>query len=245
MKKKFVILSNPRTGSEYLVKLLEKHSSVFCMGEIFSIGPDGDEWNHSLYKKQKNPMGYLNKKYSETEKNIVGFKQISYWLSNSCFKGVEDFIKQCIEEKYVFIHLTRRNFLAQYASFMIMNEQGLGHSEKTSSKISTIELEPQLAYVNYRKWVYFDNKCHEILEKEKANYIHLEYEKDFDENKYVKDKIFKFLQVPYEEIQDPLKRTNPFSIESIVTNYDDVVGYLKKKLIGKEKDSLFAEIITK
>ena len=62
---------------------------------------------------------------------------------------------------------------------------------------------------------------------------------------YVKDKIFKFLQVPYEEIQDPLKRTNPFSIESIVTNYDDVVGYLKKKLIGKEKDSLFAEIITK
>lgn len=234
-QRKFVILSNPRSGSEYMVKLLNQHSKIFCMGEIFSIGPDGEAWNHSTYKHELRPFAYLDYEYSKTDKMIVGYKQISYWIYNSCFESVEDFIKKCISQNYVFIHMTRLNFLAQYASFMIMMDQGLGHVVTEERYHKTIHLDPALTYMTYRKWTHFDKICSNILEKEHADFIKLVYEEDFDSKKLAKRKVFEFLTVPYEEISDPLKRTNPFAIEDIITNYDEVVTYLEKKLKRKGK----------
>lgn len=226
-KNKFVILTNPRTGSEYLIRLLDQHSMVHCLGEVFSIGPDGKCWIHSEFKKNHDPFGYLNYEYEQTDKTIVGYKQMSSYLT---FMTVDELIKQSKEQNYKFILLTRNDMLRQYTSFQIMIEQGYGHIQGKAGGQRTIHLNPEIAYMTIRKWRGFEKNCIKSFEKyEVFDYLHLIYEQDFGENKLVKQKVFQFLDIPYQEIGDPLSRTNSGSLKDIITNYDEVIEYFKSR----------------
>lgn len=59
--RKFVVLSNPRTGSEYLARLLNKHPDIHCLGEVFAVPPGDGVWNHCSQKMQNKPFAYLKK----------------------------------------------------------------------------------------------------------------------------------------------------------------------------------------
>lgn len=229
MKEKFVILANPRTGSEYLAKLLDRHSSVQCFGEIFSEGPDGLEWNNSEFKSNKDTFGYLDYEFSKTDKNICGYKQISYWIRNSGFKDVRDFIYNNYREGYKFIFISRKNLLKEYVSFMIMMEKGYGHISEDKKKKMQLRIDPSITYITMRKWKGFNNTCKKVFQDLGIDYLDLVYEEDFFEEKKVKERVFKFLSVEDENIEDPLKPTNPYPIEELIENYDEVYKYLKSK----------------
>lgn len=233
LKTKFVILTNPRTGSEYLVKLLQRHSSIFCLGEIFSEGPDGMVWNNSEFKKQQMPFEYLEDEFSKTDKKICGYKQISYWLGNSNFQKVKDFIVESFREGYKFIFITREDLLKGYVSFMIMMEQRYGHISNVSTEKKRIHINPQIAYMTLRKWISFNKKAKEVFEEFGISYLDLVYEMDFNEDKTVKQKVFDFLGVENESIDDPLKPTNPYPIEELVVNYDELNKYLISRNLFK------------
>lgn len=234
MTQKFVILTNPRTGSEYLAKYLNNHSKVKCMGEIFSIGSDGKEWNSSEYKKNKDVFGYLNHEYEKSDKEICGYKQISNWISNSGFIYPEEYIVAHYEQGYKFIFLTRNEMLRQYASFMLMMQKGYGHIAGEEQQKISIYLNPQVAYMYIRKWIGFNKNCKRIFESVDIPYLELVYEKDFGEDKKVKQKVCDFLEIEQEGIYDPLRRTNPYRIEEMIENYDEISEYLKKKGIKGE-----------
>ena len=229
MKQKFVIMTNPRTGSEYLAKLLDNHTQVTCLGEVFSIGPDGEAWNYSKYKQQGDMFGYLDYEFSKSDKPICGYKQISNWLENAGYPKLEAFIQAHHERQYRFIFLSRENLLKEYVSFMLMMQKGYGHiSEEQKQKLS-VHLEPRVAYMYMRKWIGFNKRCKEILNQKQIPYLDLLYERDFAKDKKVKEKVFDFFSLPYEEIVDPLKQTNPYQLEELIDNYDEVCKYLKDK----------------
>lgn len=228
---KFVILTNPRTGSEYLVRSLNRHSAVFCLGEIFSEGPDGQEWNNSGYKKENLPFAYLESTFENVCKPVCGYKQISYWLENSGFSQVEDFISQSHKNGYRFIFITREDLLKEYVSFMLMMEQKYGHISEEPVK-RQIHVNPPLAYMTMRKWAAFNRKCVQKLGGLGVEYLHLVYERDFGPEKAAKQKAFDFLNVGFESIEDPLKPTNPFSLEQLIENYEEVEKYFKGKNVN-------------
>lgn len=83
MKKKFVILCYPRTGSYLLVDLLNKQDDVVCHGEIFK--PNWIELEEKylaalninsmdIEQRNKTPLMFMNGVYQKTEASCVGFK---------------------------------------------------------------------------------------------------------------------------------------------------------------------------
>jgi len=232
---KFVILSNPRTGSEYLIRLLKKHSRVWCLGEVFSEGPDGERWNNSKYQKQKEPFLFLEQEYSGHDNKVCGYKQISYWLKNAGYSSPEEFILEHVKNNYQFIFMKRNNMLKEYISFMIMMEQRYGHTDRSDHQKKQIKLDPKIAYATLRKWDCFNNNCIQTFNDHGIPYLELIYEEDFDEDKKVKAKVFNFLNIGMEEIADPLKQTNPYPSNELVSNYQEIMDFLisKKRFLNK------------
>jgi LPS sulfotransferase NodH len=101
--KKFIIISRSRTGSTFLMALLNKHSNMICEGELFKK-LDGNScqtiWNNLFSKKPKRV------KY-------VGCK-LFYYHPFDDDKQVWDFIDQ--DKSIVIIHLTRKQYLEAYVS---------------------------------------------------------------------------------------------------------------------------------
>lgn len=229
MKHKFVVLSNPRTGSEYLVRLLNQHPEIQCHGEVFAIPPGEGIWNTSEYKLNMQPFEFLSFLKNNTLKLIFGYKQISNWFSNSGFKNEDDFIEQSHREGYSIIFIERLCLLKEYVSFMLMIEQNYGHIQNESKQTKRIKLNPLQAYAQMRKWDAFNNACQAALANRNIPYLHLVYENDFDDRKLVKNRTFDFLEVNRVELLDPLKRTNTGSLKDIIINFDEIANFLIEK----------------
>ncbi len=97
--RKFVIVSDSRTGSTLLMQLLKIHPEIICFGEEF---------------KKLNGKS-CRRKWSEIFRNRprevrwVGFKLFYNHPSDSEDKKVWEFIEK--DQDIVIIHLTRRNIL--------------------------------------------------------------------------------------------------------------------------------------
>jgi LPS sulfotransferase NodH len=226
---KFVIMTNPRTGSEYVVRLLNQHPEVNCHGEIFAIPPGDGEWNDSVYKKEDRPLDYLEYRRMQSDKRIFGYKQISYWLNNTGYHDIRDFIFDSLQRNYRFILMTRRNLLKEFTSFMIMMEHKYGHIQKDGQVKRQIRLNPRFTYMTLRKWQAFNEQCEEVLSELGADYVKLVYEDDFKGDKPVKNKVFEFLGVEPIQLDDPLRPTNPYQLNDLIINYDEVMELLRIK----------------
>lgn len=237
MKRKFVILSNPRTGSEYMVRLLNNHPEICCLGELFAIPPGEGQWNTSEYKLQNQPFEYLATVQENCQKPVFGYKQISNWLANSGFGNEEQFIERSLADGFTFIFMERLNLLKEYVSFAIMMEQNYGHTRTESGQIKRIQVNPQQAYAQMRKWDSFNKACKTVFSERNIPYLHLIYEHDLAESKLAKNKAYDFIGVTRVESGDPLKRTNPGRLEDIILNYNEVIEFMKQK-------NRFGDVIT-
>jgi len=103
---RFIILSEPRTGSTYLHSLLNCHVQVRCEGELLNHvnGPKDD------------PLGDVNRRLSDLSQPVVGFKIFPEDLLYHHLSLVE--VVRRLDIKWVIV-LWRENFLAMYVSHRI------------------------------------------------------------------------------------------------------------------------------
>lgn len=97
--KKFLIISDARTGSTLLMQLLDTHPEIIALGEEFKILTGSTcrkIWN-KIYRKRPKSV------------NWVGFKIFYFHPSKGSDREVWDFIEE--DKEIVVIHLTRRNVL--------------------------------------------------------------------------------------------------------------------------------------
>lgn len=233
--KKFVIIANPRTGSEYIVNLLNKHPDIKCFSELFSEGEVGKEWNESNFKTKRQPFEFLDTKFLNLKCSVCGYKQISFWMHNGCFENVKDFIQRSIQQGYQFIFIERSNLIKEYVSYLIMYKYGYTHllkDGKSHPLLHKVNINPQEAYINIRSWNAFNKHTKKVLlEEPDVNSLFLLYEKDFSNKTLMRKKIFDFLGVKDHVIDDPLIVTNPFRLEEQVNNYEEVIEYFANKEI--------------
>ena len=230
--KKFVILTNPRTGSELVCKLLDAHPSVNCYSEVFSMGEQGNEWNNSYYKVTNRAFAYLENIFKKEQKEICGYKQLSFWMNNAGFSSCREFVCESIAQGYVFIFLERTDLFKAYVSYMIMCIYQYGHlnaSDEAPAVIHKIFLDPEETYINIRGWHGFNIYTKQILQEYKARHIVLNYEEDFADIALLRNKLFSFLGVDNIPIEAPLKVTNPFRTEELVENYTEILEYFNRR----------------
>ena len=102
--KKFVIVSDSRTGSTLLMQLLNSHPEIITLGEEFK-----DLNQLSCKESWRNIFRRRPKKI-----NWVGFKLFYFHPRKSMDREVWDLIES--DKRIVIIHLTRQNILRSYVS---------------------------------------------------------------------------------------------------------------------------------
>jgi LPS sulfotransferase NodH len=129
---RFVVVATARTGSTFLINLLNAHSQVLAFGELFrspeSIGWDvppyaGFESKRQLSLYQSDPRGFLTeavfRRWPRTCK-AVGFKLFYYHAREMPYAMVWDRLAQ--DKEILVLHLKRRNILAQYVSLELAHK---------------------------------------------------------------------------------------------------------------------------
>ena len=124
---RFIILSEPRTGSTYLKSLLNTHFDVNCKGELLS----------HTYGAQDNPIDDVSRQLSDLPEPVVGFKTFPEDIVYRQLSLVE--LIRRLDVKWVIV-LWRENFLEMYTSLEIARKTNVWYSRKPASEVETIEV---------------------------------------------------------------------------------------------------------
>lgn len=217
--RKFVIVSDARTGSTLLMALLNNHPEIIAGGEIF--------------KQLKNCsckeiwVDFFRKRPRQTK--WLGFKLFYDHPWNSKDKEVWNFIEN--DKEIVVIHLIRENILRSYVSKQIGLKTKLWtenvhrpHAIKTEDK--TVQIDPVKCLANLKEIENLRVQTAQRFSDHKI--IPVTYEElNRDKNK-VMNRIFKELNVEGRKIMTTMKKQNPEKLEDLVTNYDILKNALIK-----------------
>lgn len=232
-KGNILMLHNGRVGSTVLADLLNQHSKIHWDGELYI---EQDKYTDRIFQ---DPLRFLEIKMNQFATEYYGFE-----LKAMKNQHPKRFLKMDLE-KYIteitnlnvtyFIILKRKNYLKQYISLTNARRKNIKHTNKIPDKTEKIVLEIQNCNLgsNIGTMVENFNKLDEhylTLEKTLAgfNVLNLIYEEDILADPIIAyHKICGFLKIESEKPIVNLRRTNPFGLDKMIENYDEVAGVLK------------------
>jgi LPS sulfotransferase NodH len=224
---KFIILGRPRTGSTLLRSLLNSHSKVLVLGELFRKGNDigwdmpGYEQNSQLLSLVTNaPARFLETEvFHNYPKGIaaVGFKMFYHDAKTDPQKEIWPYLSGRKDIKI--IHITRKNILKTHLSLVRALETGQWYAtgKKAIADSVPVHLDRQLCREAFIK-----------TEKEEMEFdlffdghpkIRVTYEDLTKDRHREMDKIFNFLGVAYEDAAPSIVKQSGRPLDEMIANY--------------------------
>lgn len=223
-----------RVGSSVVAELLGQHSKIDWAREFYH--PD-NMWR--TYLPQKKPIRRLRIRMALSGPKIFGFEtkyqrggdlqRIGMALGSYCEKLSD------IGFDY-FVLLERKNLLRRHVSSMIGRKQGKWHHKEEKQTITQVKIDPEDIDGRGTSLIsYFENLQRDktlLLSRVKdKKLLHITYEEDvLDNPKEAYQKICDFLDIELESAKVSIKKSNPFPLRDIISNYRDV----ESKLEGSE-----------
>jgi LPS sulfotransferase NodH len=235
--RKFVIISDARTGSTLLMALLDNHPEIIAKGELFKQLLDRttpDIWK-DLFRKRSKKIKW------------VGFKLFYDHPWNSGERKVWDLIEQ--DKNIVIIQLVRHNKVRSYVSKQIglktkLWTEGINKPNTLTLEDKKVNIDPRKCIENIEEIDRLEFQTKERFRDHKI--IPMIYEElSADKNKAM-NRIYKDLNVTVMEIQTNLKKQNPEKLQDLVLNYEELRNYLsntrwdfclEEKAVGLETKS--------
>lgn len=250
----FILLTRSRTGSNYLLGLLNSHTEIITYGEIFSQY-NYIKWDRRGYPKrgkmvsmmQENPINFLERiifRTYERRVSAVGFKLFYYHAQNKKWQDIWHYFKARKDIKI--IHLKRKNILKTHLS----KERAMrtGQWVKTNRPKYNSVLFPNFKRNDYAISLDYEKCLRVFIEtRQMENYyysffsdhktITVTYENlVIDYEKEIK-RIQNFLGVNYEILRASTRKQSEQSLSSAISNYFD----LKKRLKNTPWEIFFEE----
>ena len=231
INKNVVMLHTGRCGSQVLGNMLNERKDVFWAGEIFE--------KYMVQKKLVND--FYSEILNERRKKIVsnfGFeiKRLDQLHMNQDCLNMKpsDLISELKGFKNIkFILLERKNYLRRAISAQVGRDKKTWHSKNKSSLLTKTYIDIKKFQTGHKK-----QPLLELFESMENNYklfkdilpsesLFITYEEDIleDPRKAYK-KICDYLDLSYENIEPKLRRTNPYEIKQMISNYDEVKDLL-------------------
>jgi len=239
---KFIVFTNPRSGSSLMVGTLRKHPQIVGFGELFhgpspGFGVEGYENCRDKFTilRNKYPVELLERYvFSSYRDDIraVGFKLFPHHIDNDRFECLWQWLEGKREIKI--IYLTRQNLLARYTSYLIArkDERFSIASESQRTRI-TITINPEECLVEFRKNMYFNEKIRKCLKHHEV--IELTYEElAGDPHSRIKE-VQQFLGVDVCDLDISLVKQEIRPLSDVIDNYDA----LRRYFAGTEWKYLF------
>jgi hypothetical protein len=227
-----------RCGSTVLGNLLNQHQKVYWDGEIFER--HHGHWKSepkSMYKAGQTPLDILQKRMIIAGSRFYGLEIKPSHLDAGQIM-VSDFINQLDTLGFRhFIVLIRRNFLRSLVSNQVMyGVTGQTHQHKSQgAQLHRIVLDPEkVRYCGHSQSLLehlHDHVYHcKVLDVllESRHYLKLYYEDMLmDDPRVGYERLCRFIKVAPQPCEVKLSRTNPFSLQDQLLNFDQVQTYLK------------------
>lgn len=232
----FIIFSYPRTGSNFLIALLNTAEDILCHLEIFHdvdifvYSNDYKWYGIDFNLRDLNPYNFIKRLYlctyfSNLKSNIrcVGFKIFE--------DHNEKYINACLNLKdFKKILLIRENKLASYSSLLIANKTNEWFKVSDSSQESVGKVFfDENRFKEYLDRIYtFENRIKSFFEGE----LYIYYYHDVKNLHKLRD-LLRFIGSKGDiYVKDYIKKQNPWNIIERFENPEDVLKFLKK--IGRE-----------
>lgn len=229
---RFLVICNPRTGSNYLLTLLGSHPQIRQLWEPF--GPNS--LNHKEGVKEKIlEMGlvpYLEDiMHRQGVEAIVGFKTLYGQLedSYSVRHGVPDiadvrqFLKRSDDMKV--IHLKRHNKLAIIASLFLAIEtkRFLIHDHQDRETERQVDIPIKSCEWHFNKIARQEKQYDDFFAHHRK--IEVYYEELVAQPTLVGSQILEFLGVPDWPLRSRLVKQNIRPLKDVIANYDELKAY--------------------
>ncbi|MEJ5201243.1 MAG: hypothetical protein WHV66_03320 [Anaerolineales bacterium] len=216
-RKKFIIFTFGRSGSNLLVSLLNAHPLIQCDNELL--------WKRVLF-----PWRYIQCREKLSMKDVYGFKLLSSHFELQKINDPQEFVNRLSFAGYQIISLKRRNSVRQAISHLYASYRGKFHHfvEQGEQNFVTMRLDPAKLGQEL-EWV---DRLHALEDRVLQNlpYLRLYYEDDLCDASHQQlavDRISAYLGIPSASIGTNLQKTTPDDLASIIENYDEIKSFIQ------------------
>ncbi len=223
---KFIVLTAPRSGSNYLSYLLHDHPQIMSIGEVYCPDtiwgqPGKTEINHNPFLKVFRdvfPVAFLKDvvfcKYPDNIK-AVGFRFFYHHAEH--YQSVLQHLLSLNDLKI--IHLKRMNLLDALISLRLAAKTQIWSSSRQPKRKLT---QVKISY----------DECSEYFEKISVSrekfleqftgfpILDVSYEKIVDSPREETKKVLRFLNVPQRNLNCSLKKQNLYAPREVIINFD-------------------------
>jgi hypothetical protein len=228
-KVNFVIVSQPRSGSTFLIDTLSSNEQVFCDNELYNLSniarldPDNDNTDLAAVQyRDRDPVSFYHEFYGSDFAKGVYALGFNFMLGHHA-----DVLKTIVEDKDLkIVYLERENKLAQASSWFRALEDRIWATRESVQ----IDLEHKTSFNRYAYNEYIRAAQtldylfkHALLDRD--NVLHVTYA-DFSDMKALLMRIASFLTVRDEFRFSDIKKQNPNRICNRFVNGKEVKKYL-------------------
>lgn len=221
-----------RSGSTVLGDMLSQDKSIFWDGEVFKefIAEkqhiNNDDW-----------QSFFRKRHALSGKNQYYGCEIKFFHIERMGNSLQEFFNDLEAMGFThFIVLERKNYLRKIISSVIASNSGVWHKASSEqAKQYTVELDIDKVCIDDKS----QSLC-SFLESYTSDFEHLReviknrrnlwlcYEEDLQNDPLIAyQKICQFLQKEVDSIDIRYNRTNPYPVNTLVDNFEEVAGALK------------------
>lgn len=232
---KFVIIANPRTGTNHFIDLLNSHPDITCHSEVFhqkTVYLLEGARDDLLERREKGPVAFLEEIYESSPTRACGLKIFGGHNPAVLDKVLHDpSIKKIV--------LYRPNFLAVYSSvriaeaekrYLIWEHKAVSidtdayDSSRTSEKAYFDQAEFNREWGIYQEHYKY---ALDVLNKSGQSYLFMTYEEFINESFF--RRIFPYLGLPQPEtLHTRMRKLNTSDIVSRFLNTGEVSAYIEK-----------------
>jgi LPS sulfotransferase NodH len=229
---KFVVLSIPRTGGNYLCSLLNSHPQVLCHHEVFNasgifcsldLRSRASYYFGTLAERDRDPLGFLERLWRKSfGRPLVGFK-LNRGQNRAAFEAV------LADPEVQKIVLSRRNRIRTFVSEMTAQLTGEWESYpgiRPPGARPKVPVPPAglWRFVEHNR-TYYDDAA-QRLERSGQTALDLCYEELFQPGTV--RRILEFLDAdPTAELQGATRRQSPACLRDLIANFDELAAALQ------------------
>jgi len=227
--RKFVVIGLPRSGSTYLMTLLNSHSRIHCSGEQYNpyaiVGISERNENHAaLLARDRRPLVFM-RNFFEEHANSGKFDQVGFKFmighNIRVLKGLAE------DPSLSLIYVHRRNRLAQTSSLIkAARSNRWAQSGRDAHIDAKIDANPHRIVHRWHEYATFDFLFSQWFSTLPHHRIKLEYRDMFADG--FEEKICGFLDVPYEpDMKSPLVKQGSNTILDRFENPKQIEKYFR------------------
>ena len=222
----FCIWHSGRCGSTVLSSMLQQHPKIYCAQELLEVysksyvdlADKSGAWSEGKWRVRREML--------KGGAKVFGFEMKIWHLSRLGVSTREamNFLNKIGFNKHIV--LERQNYLRVITSGRVAKKTSCYHiKSKTTPIVTKIYINPENLDSSIRKFADFYTELKMLLGQ---NCLWLLYEKDILQNPNIAfHKVIDFLKLEQLEATVSLRRTNPYPLQEIIENFDEISVQLK------------------